>query len=82
MFEKIWQKSTESENLIESRGNWIGLVVEVAKSLGRQSFDDMTALDIQQLLVKEESGEGGLIKIMSGIHHNSENNNIDEDKKV
>lgn len=56
--------------------------MEVAKSLGRQSFDDMTALDIQQLLVKEESGEGGLIKIMSGIHHNSENNNIDEDKKV
>lgn len=56
---KIWQKSTENENLIASQGSWIDLVVEVAKSVGKQSFDDMTTQDIQELLVKEETGEAG-----------------------
>ncbi|XP_023229771.1 uncharacterized protein LOC111630011 [Centruroides sculpturatus] len=57
-------------------------VVEIAKSLGGEGFDDMIAQDIQELLVEEEIYEAGLVEMISGIHDNSEDDSTAEDKEV
>lgn len=40
-------------------------LVEIAKSLGEEGFDDMTAEDIQELLVEEGIDEAGLVSMIT-----------------
>ncbi|GIY76677.1 hypothetical protein CEXT_322621 [Caerostris extrusa] len=55
-------------------------VVEVAKSLRRESFDYMTAQNVQELLLEEEIDEAGLVEMISEIHDNSEEDSIGENE--
>lgn len=74
--------SNEGKNSIETRENRMDVVVQVAKSPGREGFDDMTAQDIQKLLVKETDEAGLVVEVIPEINDNSENVNIGENEKV
>lgn len=82
-WKKIWPDSIQSVNPIQSSQIIIESIVELAKSLGGEGFDDITGEEFEELLVEEEINEAHLIQMISDIHDdNSLDDSTDENEEI
>ncbi|GLV46516.1 hypothetical protein CBL_20845 [Carabus blaptoides fortunei] len=64
-WKKIWALSVEVENDRESSENEIVSILNLARSIGGEGFDDMNIQDVQDLFMEEEIAEEHLLEMAS-----------------
>jgi len=65
-WKNLWPEAIQGDSLNEPAENRMDAIVDLAKSLGGEGFDDMTVEDIQELLVEEETDAATLVEMVQG----------------
>ncbi|XP_071053568.1 tigger transposable element-derived protein 1-like [Onthophagus taurus] len=86
-WKNLWPEAVEKDNLMDPDHNEVLDAVEVAKSVGREGFDDMNVEDIQELLVQEEIDMVSLLQMASETNttdfaDEDDENNTEQDVTV
>nr|XP_022919259.1 tigger transposable element-derived protein 1-like [Onthophagus taurus] len=82
-WKNLWPEAVEKDNLIDPGHNEVlDAVVEVAKSVGGEGFDDMNVEDIQELLVQEEIDMVSLLEMASETNTTDFADDDDENNTV
>lgn len=82
-WKNVWPESVQSRNMIELSENGISEIVEIAKSVRGEGFDDMTIEDIQELLIEKDIDKMDPVEMALGINQiDSEDDSTDENSEL